>query len=245
MHFQKHIPLILIKCLFLALTLGGVSSASASQNTYADSANQSLDELYQLVQKHLKQKADQKLFDIKINIQEFSNRLKLPKCETPVEIQDRRPEKYSGRMTLKLFCPQPEWKLYVTANIEGKLPIVVSARGILKEAVITKGDVKQILVPYQKHKRGALININEAIGMRAKKSIGANTILTVRLLQRPYWIFKDNSVTIVTYVGNLKVESFGIALGDGIKGQQVPIRNSSSNKIVKGIVIAPNTVQIP
>jgi flagella basal body P-ring formation protein FlgA len=81
--------------------------------------------------------------------------------------------------------------------------------------------------------------------MRAKRAIPPNTILKVRQLQPPYMVFEDNNVTIITRVGNIKVKSLGIALKNGVKNQQIPVRNLSSQKIVKGIVIAPNTVVIP
>lgn len=224
-------------CLFLTIT------SAHAEMTEPDS--QPLDALYEMVLKYLKQKSDQKIYNPQFNIQEFGDRLRLPRCETPPEIEDRAPAKYYGRMTIRLICPQPEWKIYVTANVEGDLPVIVTTKGILKEAVIGEEDVEKRFIPYQKHRRGALLNIDEAIGMRAKKGIGPHTILTVRMLEPPYWVFKNNRVTLVTYVGNLKVESFGTALEDGVKNQQIAVKNASSEKIVKGIVIAPNVVAIP
>nr|WP_278165700.1 flagellar basal body P-ring formation chaperone FlgA [Hydrogenovibrio sp. 3SP14C1] len=198
-----------------------------------------------MVRSHLKQKTDQKVYNAQIDIREFSRRLQLPKCQGTLILEDKAPEKLYGRMTLRLVCPAPEWKVYVTATVEGDVPVVMTTKAILKQAVINKDDVKLELVPYQKTKTGALIDIESAIGMRAKRGISPNSILTVRQLQPPYLVLEDNNVTIITYIGNIKVESVGKALKDGVKNQQVPVENLSSKKIVKGIVIAPNTVLVP
>lgn len=201
--------------------------------------------LYDMVLEHLKQKTDQKLHNPTFDIREFSDRLKLQRCEAPLELEDKSPEKAAGRMTFKVECPQPSWKIFVTATVDGELPVVIATKGILKEAVIQPGDVKQILQPYQQVRRGALIDPGRAIGMRAKRAIAPNTTLTVRHLQPPYMVFEKNNVTIITYIGNIQVESVGVALEDAVLHEQVPVRNLSSDKIVKGIVVAPNTVEVP
>lgn len=201
--------------------------------------------LKKIVLEALKQKVDQKIHNPRIHIQKISRRLRLDKCQTEILVKDRAPEKIVGRMTYQLSCPQPEWKLFVSANVDGDMPVLVAAKGILKQAVIDESDVKQIFVPYKKVKKGALVNVSDAVGMRAKRAIAPNRILTVSILQPPFWVFKGNQVRLITYVGQLKVESKGVALQSGVKQQQIAVRNLSSNKIIKGIVIAPNTLLIP
>jgi flagella basal body P-ring formation protein FlgA len=237
----KYLPFLGIA---LSTSLLFSQPTQASQNG-SDSENQPMQVLYDMVLKHLKQKTDQKIHNPTYDIRKFSDRLRLPRCQKPLELEDKAPQKTVGRMTFKLQCPKPEWKIFVTATVEGDLPVVISTKGILKQAVIQPGDVKQVFMPYQKVRRGALVNVERAVGMRAKRAIPPNTILKVRQLQPPYMVFEDNNVTIITRVGNIKVKSLGIALKNGVKNQQIPVRNLSSQKIVKGIVIAPNTVVIP
>lgn len=221
------------------------STSVQAEKLLSTPGSQPLDTLYDMVRSHLKQKTDQKVYNARIDIREFSRRLQLPKCQKPLVLEDKAPEKLYGRMTLRLICPLPEWKVYITATVEGDVPVVITTKAILKQAVIHRDDVKLELIPYQKTKTGALIDIESAIGMRAKRGISPNSILTVRQLQPPYLVLEDNNVTIITYIGNIKVESIGKALKDGVKNQQVPVENLSSKKIIKGIVIAPNTVLVP
>lgn len=201
--------------------------------------------LYEMLQQHLKQKTDQKLYNPKFHIQKLSKHIRFKTCQMPLELRDKDPQKITGRGAYRISCAQPKWKIFLTATVEGDLPVVVSTQGILKQAVIKESDVAQILVPYKKVRRGAFTNIEKVVGLRAKRAIGPNKIITVRSVQPAYWVFKDRSVTLITHIGSIKIETKGVAMKSGVEQEQVPVKNLSSKKIVKGIVIAPNTVWVP
>jgi len=226
---------------FLMLLLTPLTGQATPQNTSFISHQV----LYKMVQEHLKQKTDQKLFNVKIRTQKISKYIKLKTCTDPITLLDKDPIKVTGRVTLKLSCEQPRWKIYITSTISGDLPVVMTTHTLLKRATITPSDVVQTYVPYQKVRGNAITNLNSVIGNRTKRAIGPHKILTPRLIQPPYWVFKGQQVTIQTSIGSIMIKTKGTALKDGVNQEQVPIRNNSSKKIIKGIVIAPNTVWVP
>lgn len=206
---------------------------------------QSLEAIHEQALKFLKQKVDQKLFEPKIHLKKLNPRVQLPQCKTAIKLQDRTPTRYTGRVTLAVQCPDPGWKTYITATIDGKLPVIMTTQGIFKKAVIKSGDVKQSYLHYKKVPSNRLISLKRVIGMRAKKSLGPNEVLTIRDLQPPYWVYKKKPVTIISRIGGIEVKTRGVALQSGVENQQVRVENTSSEKTVKGIVIAPNTVLVP
>ncbi len=232
--------------LIIALTMltNPLLSLQADQ-TSSSSQYQAHNEIYTLAYEYLKQKTDQKIFDATFDLKKFSPTLSLPRCQTPITLKDRNPNRVSGRITLAVSCEQPTWRVFVPVVITGKLPVILSAKGIPKQAVIKEEHVKKVLLPYQKVPKGHLININTAIGMRAIKAIPANKVLKIKDLSPPYWVFKKQQVNIITRIGDIEVKALGIALKNGVEQEQVPVKNLSSQKIIKGIVIAPNTVLIP
>lgn len=236
----------MIKTYFNILMLAGCLTcpkwglADDSGSQYA-----SLEAIYEQAAVFLKQKVDQKLQDPVIDIKTFTTPLKLPACEIPVEIQDRNPTKYAGRMTLGIKCSQPAWQFFLTATVDGKLPAVIATQGILKEAVIRNNDVQKVYLPYKKVPADSLISVEKVIGMRAKKAIAPNDIIIIRDLQPPYWVLKKQAVTLISKIGHIEVKTKGMALEDGVENQQVEVENNNSKKKIKGIVIAPNTVLIP
>ena len=206
---------------------------------------QSLDDIHQLVENHVKQKVDQQLFDIHIQMRKLSPELNLPSCASALQLIDNRLDRVAGRMTIRVICAKPKWQVFVPVNVDGKKPLIISAKAILNRAVITHEDVKQVYVSYKKIPSGSLVDLNKAIGMRAKRAIGANQPLKIRDLQPPFWVYKNKEVTIITRTAGIEVKTKGTALKSGVNDEQVPVANSKTKKIIYGIVIAPNTVLIP
>lgn len=217
----------------------------ANQNVSGETSYQPVEEIHQLVYKHVKQKVDQKIYDPVITLRKLSSNLQLPMCNSDLELVDNRLDSIAGRMTIRVICAQPKWQVFVPVTVDGKQPVVISSKGILKRAVIKSEDVKQILLPYKKIPAGSMINVSKVIGMRAKKAIPPNQTIRVRDLQPPYWVFKNKQVNIITRIGGIEVKTKGTALQSGVVDEQVAVKNSSSKKTVKGIVIAPNTVLVP
>lgn len=230
--------------LFISFSL--LFSTSALAEATADNgAHQSLDEVHEQALTFLKQKIDQKLLEPKIRLKKLNPRVQLPRCQTPLELIDRTPTKLAGRTTLGVKCHQPNWQTFISAHIDGKLPVVVSTQGILKRVVIKPSHVTLKNVHYKSVPSDALISIENVLGMRTKKTISPNSVITLRSLQPPYMVLKNQPVSILTKIGEVEIHAKGVALEDGVENQRVDIKNISSQKTIKGIVIAPNTVVVP
>jgi len=208
-------------------------------------AFQSFDRVYETIRQDLENKLSGHLHQAEIEINQVSQRLQLPSCQSDITIKDRRPEKMAGRKTYEVRCQTPSWQFYVTAQISGKLPVVKTTRAILKQAVIDASDVTVEYVPYNRVRRNTIVKLDTVIGMRAKRAIGPNETLNARQLQPPYLVFEDQPVNLITRIGNIQVESAGLALDNATLHQQVKVRNLSSESVVKGVVIGPNQVEVP
>ena len=230
----------------LSISLLITSTSLVAVEIVADvNKHQSLDELHLQTMEYLKQKIDQKLIDPQIQLKKLNPRIQLPQCKSELQFIDRTPTKLAGRTTIGIKCQQPSWQTFVSAYIDGKLSVVVSTKGIHKQAVIKSEDIILKDIHYKKVPSDALISLENAIGMRTKKNISANKILTLRSLQPPYWVLKKQPVSILTKIGQIEIRAKGIALENGIENQHIDIKNISSQKTIKGIVIAPNTVMVP
>lgn len=237
--------LTLLSLLFISVNTKIYATTEEIQSPKIDSSLQSVDEIHQLVTNHVKQKIDQKLFEPTIQLRKLSSEIKLARCQSAIQIEDKNLDNVVGRMTISAVCLNPKWRVFIPVTVDGKQLVVISTKGILKKAVIQEGDVKQELIHYKKIPSGSMINLSKAVGMRAKKAIPANQILKIRDLQPPFWVFKNQQVNIITRIGEIEVKTTGTALQNGVVDEQVSIKNSSSQKTIKGIVIAPNTVLVP
>ena len=225
--------------------LSTITAFAAQPLATIQHAYQALEPIHELVTEHVKQKVGQNLFEVNIQLRKLSPQLQLAYCQKPLQLNDRSLGETVGRMTISVSCPQPKWRVFIPVVVDGKKNVIISTQGILKRAVITSEDVKQVLLPYKKVPRGSMVDLSKVIGMRTKKAIGPGNIIKIRSLQPPYLVFKNQNVNIVTRSHGIEVKTHGIALKNGVIEEQIPVKNSSSNKIIKGIVIAPNTVFIP
>ncbi|CAN8141315.1 flagella basal body P-ring formation protein FlgA [uncultured Thiomicrorhabdus sp.] len=232
---------------FICLLLLSVSPNSYSQEN--EHTQQSLTELQRLVFDYVKEKTTnnptQEIYEAEISVRPLSSNLRLGKCQNELQLNDRNPDDYLGRMTIGVSCEAPKWQVYIPAEVNGKTKVVLTTRALVKQSTISAQDIEEILMPYRNAPRGGLERAETAIGMRTKRAIGANTPLRIRDLQPAFIVFKKRAVNIVTNIGAVKVTTRGIAQDNAVKDEQVAVKNLSSGKLIRGIVIAPNTVYVP
>lgn len=231
--------------LFKSFFVGLISSFPLFWGGLVIAQNQSLEAIHELVYEHVKQNIDQQIHEAEIDIRSLPTTLTLPQCLSPIELSQRDPGQIHGRLTVSVNCSQPSWRVFVSVNISGKMPAIVSTQGILRQAVINKEDVELKLTPINEIRRGSLQSVDNVVGMRAKRAIPANRVLTLQMLDIPYWVIDKEEVTIVTRIGGVEIKTTGIALEDGMQQDQVKVKNISSDITVTGIVIAPKTVEVP
>jgi flagella basal body P-ring formation protein FlgA len=81
-------------------------------------------------------------------------------------------------------------------------------------------------------------------GMRASKTISKGKVLTDQMTEPIPIIKKGERVRIVYESGNLKIESYGIARKDAIKGEMVEVKNTNSGKNIYGRATAQGFVMV-
>jgi flagella basal body P-ring formation protein FlgA len=226
--------------LFCAWALLNSNSTQASAPM-----SQSLEAIHQAVYNHLKQNLDQRIVEPQINIRNLSQNLMLQACETPLSLTNRSQNQLFGRQTVLVECTEPNWRVFVSAEIDGSVMAVIAKRGVLRQAFIQLDDIELRPVSLSEVRRGWLEDLDNVHLMRAKRAIRPNSVITLQMLDIPYWVIENQKVNLITRISGLEIRATGIALNSGMAQEQVDVRNTQSNIIVKGIVIAPNTVLVP
>lgn len=110
--------------------------------------------------------------------------------------------------------------------------------------IIKKGDVKLIEVK-TKGERDA-VDIDEVIGKRVRRPIGANNVIKKDYLQDEISLAvkKGDTVILVAENGNVRVSAKGRLKENGGVGSFVRVENISSGKILSGKIIEPGIVLI-
>ncbi|RMF90852.1 MAG: flagella basal body P-ring formation protein FlgA [Nitrospinota bacterium] len=138
-----------------------------------------------------------------------------------------------------------EKRLYGTAYIEVMEEVVVLTRPVARHAIITASDIRLQRVNLARIPRGVIRDPAAVIGKRARRPLQANAMVRIYEVESLPLIRQGDRVLIVAESPLLKVSTVGEALESGNKGDTIRVRNISSSREVRAIVVDRKTVRVP
>lgn len=171
----------------------------------------------------------------------------LPKGDLDYDMDVLKQRRFSGS--------QP---VYVDFRINGKSAkrVLVNVHmAIMRDVLVTR-------YPIARHRRiseadlvvrrmniadlpGDLItDMNDAIGLQAKRPIGAQMPLRTGWLEQPILVEKGDRVLLVAEYGGLRVTALGEVRRKGRLGERISVINLDSNKAVYGRLVNARTVAV-
>jgi flagella basal body P-ring formation protein FlgA len=216
-------------------------------DTIADDENTSFDltillsEYLETVSKEYAEKGYRSEFSIG-NIDPYH---KIKDCDHRPVISNKRSPLKQARITTELRCNGTKpWKLYVGSEFKLYSQTVVAATSIRRGQVISANDllIKEIVINQSNY--SLYDDISDVVGMIAKRSIRAESTIQPGHLLPPKLVKRGDNVIIVARNSAISVRMNGTALSDGALGQQIPVRNTRSNRVVKARVSKAGLVTI-
>lgn len=123
-----------------------------------------------------------------------------------------------------------------------KAPVL--SRKITRDETITAADITYIDINEKAVERGIITDANQLIGKGVAKTIFPNRAIMPASITAPKFISRGNTVKTIFKNNLLTIESSAIALEDGLEGDVIRLKNSDSNRIIRGKVTKENTVLI-
>lgn len=181
--------------------------------------------------------------DIRVN--PLDPRLRLRACSAPLEVFTPQGQRTVGAAIVAVRCSAPvPWTVHVQATVALIKPVLVTARPLVKGAVIETGSVEYAEQDVSRLNSGYFSELSELDGMLVRRSVNAGVVLHPGLLQNAAAIRRGERVTILGQVAGVEVRMAGQALSDGSKGSLVRVRNLSSGRDIEGEVIGPGLVRV-
>lgn len=176
-----------------------------------------------------------------INISDLDPRVQIQPCNVPLEANI--PENHNGRnVNIEINCPESEgWRLFLTARIKTTIPVIVATSNIQKGSILDQSNLKLTQRDITRIRGEVYQNISELIGAKSTRTIrkgatvGKNNICLV---------CKGETVTIVAESSSLAIKTIGIALTDGVLGEEIKVRNKGSGRVINAQISALNLVKI-
>ena len=155
---------------------------------------------------------------------------------------------YLGQETFRATISvegQTEQILYLRGHVDAKQDVVFTSRDISRGAPIGPADLELRTRSMSTVPRGAILNIEDAVGMIARKTIFPNQPLTTRHIVARTVIKRNQIVVVEMKIGALHVQTRAQALNNARVGDFVLCQNTNNKQQFQGIARADGVVVVP
>lgn len=166
-------------------------------------------------------------------------------CTTPLEFSLNRSPLTQANLTVLAECSDATpWKIYITTKFNVYGNVVYASNTLARSHRIQKDDLVVREEAINKHHYTSFSDINDVIGMIAKRSIRHDSIIQANLLQAPKLVKRGDDVVIMASTQGIMIKMRGTAMQDGELGQQISVKNTQSDRIVKARVSDSGLVSV-
>jgi len=172
-------------------------------------------------------------------------RLSLPACDLSLDAAVQSGNLQAGRNTISVSCNGANrWTIYSTVFIKSYKQVLVTVKPLARNDVLSVGDMRLEAKDVALLQKGYLSDANEALGKQSVRFVPAGSVLYQGLFTAPALVKRGETVSIQSGKPGLLISSTGVAMMDGVKGQQIKVKNVSSKRVIQATVIQPGLVNV-
>ncbi len=183
--------------------------------------------------------------NVHIEIGRLDPRLRLAACGEPLKTYFSAGSRTIGHTNVGVRCEGPKpWSLFVPLLIDRQITVAVALDQLPRGHIIGAADIAYELRSMAKLKRGYFAASDQLIGKVSTRPITRGTPYAHNMVKAHRIIRRGERVVLSLKTGGISVRVAGTALRDGTRGERIPVRNLSSNRVIEGVVHEPGLVLI-
>jgi len=180
-----------------------------------------------------------------VAVNRLDSRLRLPKCEQPLETFSPPAQRKLGRATVGVRCSGSKpWSLYVPVMVSLNSDVIVAARNLTRGAILSAADLTLEKKDIARLRGGFFEQPTEAIGKALKRNLQQGQVLHAQHIATPNTVKKGSKVIILANSKKIQVRMPGKALDNGTMGELIRVQNSHSKKELEATVVSPGVVRV-
>ena len=137
-----------------------------------------------------------------------------------------------------------ETRVWVKTEIKVFEEVVVSSVPLAHHDLVAGKDVRVARRDISSLSARPFTQVDDVIGRQAVRAIEANEVLTQKSVELPTLMKRGSSVTLVYETGSLRIETPGTAEEGGKVGDFIQVKNASSGKVLRGVVVDGRIVKV-
>jgi len=183
--------------------------------------------------------------DYKLKTGKLDPRLKLPLCVEPLQAFIRTGSLKPGRNSIGVKCNDTKkWTIYTSVNISVYRKVMVLSQPIRRGEIFNSTNIKQEKRDISSLRSGFLTDPSMIINKQATRNLSLGYVINKSNFTEPKLIRRGEKVYIYVNSPSLSISMAGIAMMDGIKGQNIRVKNIKSRQIVQATVSQPGQVVV-
>jgi flagellar basal body P-ring formation protein FlgA len=227
-NFLRIFPLALALC---AATLAANAESSAVQPA-----------INQFMRGHTKKLIEQYGSDLRVEYTVASIDPEPAACQKPLVLNTKDAGQLTSRISVQVSCANA-WSIYVPVDLAIFRPVVIAVKPLAPGSTIDDDDVQLAETDITQLFGQYLTQLNDVIGMSAKRAIAAGRPMLSQQLAPPLYVRRGDSVVINAESSAISIKTTGVALTDGRRGEQIRIKNPGSTRVINALVTGPGQVQ--
>ena len=234
---------LLRKCALTGLFLTSSSLTAAPVQNLNYQPHQSI---IQNAEQFLRQNIDSQNYSrIEITMGKLDPRLKLSQCSQPLSTKLAPGSQFQGKSTVHVKCDSDApWTVFINANIDLYTQALHTTMPMARNHILTKDDLAYTEINISKLRNGYFTRPEHLIGKQLKRRLEQNRLIKANHVKSPTLIKRGELVSIVAENSGYSVKMSGIAMSNGSKGDRVQVKNTSSKRIIEGVVTQAGTIRI-
>jgi flagella basal body P-ring formation protein FlgA len=181
----------------------------------------------------------------RVSLGSLDKRLRLRACESSLEPFVNNRDKLVGKLTVGIRCHEPvSWTVYVPVEVSVLQSVVVAAKALSDEQILTADDVEVHQVDIGQLRRGHYNEEELVLGQQIRYPVAKGDVIEDRNIRPQTIVHRGQTVTILATNGGIQIRVKGKALADASKGQRVRVENISSERVVTGVAESPGVVKV-
>ncbi|NVK23343.1 MAG: flagellar basal body P-ring formation protein FlgA [Gammaproteobacteria bacterium] len=173
--------------------------------------------------------------NIKITALPIDSRIVLSQCDSELSFETSNKRTFTRQFPVKVSCEHERkpWKTYVQVLVSEMQQTLVLNQNVVKGIRIEPDMVKLVSIDKHKVKYRSIVDKSAVIGGRTMRNmskgyqIGQNDVCLV---------CKGDDVAIIAKSDSMMIKTSGTAIENGAKGESIKVKNTSSQRIIKGII---------
>jgi len=170
-------------------------------------------------------------------LSQIDNRLHLPLCKESLTIFTRNHLINPGRNSVGVKCnTKKKWMIYTSVTVNIFKDVIILKQPVRRGDIITKDILLTEKRNISKLRSGFFSTHQRIVNKQATRNLAMGTVINQSNITEPKLIKRGEKVTIKASSKNLEISVAGVALMDGIKKQNIRVKNVTTNKTIMATV---------